>query len=60
MVGTTQPGSGQVKDETYIKTCETLKELKQEIKDYLLYYHRLNISMGPKKDDPCSIQRPPP
>jgi len=31
---------GHFKDETYIKTCETLDQLKKEIKQYMIYYNK--------------------
>ena len=48
---------GHFKDEANIKACETLEEVKQEIKNYMTYYNHYQISMEFKKDDPCSIQK---
>ena len=30
---------GHFKDEAYIKSCDTLKDLKSEIKQYMIYYN---------------------
>lgn len=30
---------GYLKDETYIKDCETFEELQKEIEDYINYYN---------------------
>lgn len=32
---------GHFKDEAYIKPCNTIEELKKEIKSYMTYYNNL-------------------
>lgn len=37
---------GHFKDEAYIKSCETLEELKHEIKQYMIYYNNYRYQWG--------------
>ncbi len=43
---------GHFKDEAYIKSCETLKELRKEIKRYMIYYNNYKYQWGLKKMTP--------
>ncbi|URZ16206.1 IS3 family transposase ISBce14 [Clostridium felsineum DSM 794] len=47
---------GHLKDEAYIKTCETLNELKDEIKDYMVYYNNYRHQWGLKKMTPVQYR----
>lgn len=40
---------GHFKDEEYIKPCETLEELKKEIKQYMIYYNNYRYQWNLKK-----------
>ena len=42
---------GHFKDEANIKECETLEEVKREIKSYMTYYNHYRGTMEFKKDD---------
>lgn len=43
---------GHFKDESYIKPCETLDELKKEIKQYMIYYNNYRYQWSLKKMTP--------
>lgn len=43
---------GHFKDEAYIKSCQTLNELKKEIKNYMIYYNNYRYQWGLKKMTP--------
>ena len=43
---------GHFKDEAYIKPCETLEELKKEIKQYMIYYNNYRYQWDLKKLTP--------
>lgn len=47
---------GHLKDEAYIKTCETLNELKKEIEDYMFYYNNYRYQWGLKKMTPVQYR----
>lgn len=47
---------GHFKDEAYIKPCETLKELKKEIKQYMIYYNNYRYQWGLKKMTPVQYR----
>ncbi|MPQ32935.1 hypothetical protein E4V42_16015 [Clostridium estertheticum] len=40
---------GHFKYEAYIKSCETLEQLKQEIKQYMIYYNKFRYQWVLKK-----------
>lgn len=47
---------GHLKDETYIKSCETLDELEREIKEYMLYYNNYRYQWNLKKMTPVQYR----
>jgi len=47
---------GHFKDEAYIKLCETLEELKKEIKDYMTYYNNYRYQWDLKKMTPVQYR----
>ncbi|HEY5525466.1 MAG TPA: IS3 family transposase [Clostridium sp.] len=47
---------GHFKDEAYIKSCETLEQLKQEIKQYMIYYNKYRYQWGLKKMTPIQYR----
>jgi len=48
---------GHFKDETYVKECETLKEVKREIKSYMTYYNHYRGQWNLKKLPPAKYRR---
>ncbi len=44
------------KDETYIKQCSTLEELKKEINDYMDYYNNFRYQLNLKKMTPVEYR----
>ncbi|TCO66899.1 transposase InsO family protein [Marinisporobacter balticus] len=47
---------GHFKDEAYIKPCETLEQLKKEIKQYMLYYNKYRYQWDLKKMTPVQYR----
>lgn len=47
---------GHFKDEAYIKTCETLDQLKKEIKQYMIYYNKYRYQWDLKKMTPVQYR----
>ena len=47
---------GHFKDETYIKPCETLEQLKAEIKKYMTYYNKYRYQWNLKKMTPVQYR----
>lgn len=47
---------GHFKDEAYIKPCETLEELKKEIKEYMHYYNHYRYQWDLKKMTPVQYR----
>ncbi len=47
---------GHFKDEAYIKPCETLDELKHEIKQYMTYYNRYRYQWNLKRMTPVQYR----
>ncbi|MGX4667643.1 IS3 family transposase [Cerasibacillus sp. JNUCC 74] len=47
---------GHFKDETYIKPCETLAELKREVKSYMTYYNNYRYQWNLKKMTPVQYR----
>jgi putative transposase len=47
---------GHFKDEANIKSCETLEELKQEIKNYMMYYNNFRYQWNLKKMTPIEYR----
>ena len=47
---------GHFKDEAYIKTCETLDQLKKEIKQYMIYYNQYRYQWDLKKMTPVQYR----
>jgi putative transposase len=47
---------GHFKDEAYIKPCETLDELKREIKQYMTYYNHYRYQWNLKKMTPAQYR----
>jgi putative transposase len=47
---------GHFKDQAYIKPCETLEELKQEIKDYMNYYNHYRYQWNLKMMTPVQYR----
>lgn len=45
-----------IKDEAYIKSCETLEDLKKEIKQYILYYNKYRYQWNLKKMTPVQYR----
>ena len=48
---------GHFKDEAYIKTCETLGDVKQEIKSYMTYYNHYRGQWNLKKLPPVKYRQ---
>ena len=48
---------GHFKDETGIKKCETLEEVKQEVKSYMTYYNHYRGQWNLKKMPPAKYRR---
>jgi putative transposase len=47
---------GHFKDEAYIKTCSTLEQLKDEIKQYMIYYNNYRYQWNLKKMTPVQYR----
>jgi transposase InsO family protein len=47
---------GHFKDETSIKPCETLEELKKEVKSYMTYYNHFRYQWNMKKMTPVQYR----
>ncbi|MFA9399427.1 MAG: IS3 family transposase [Clostridiaceae bacterium] len=47
---------GHFKDEAYIKPCETLEELKKEIRQYMIYYNTYRYQWNLKKMTPVQYR----
>lgn len=47
---------GHFKDEAYIKPCQTLEELKREIKEYMIYYNQYRYQWDLKKMTPVQYR----
>ncbi|MCM3790661.1 IS3 family transposase, partial [Domibacillus indicus] len=47
---------GHFKDEAYIKQCNTLEELKREIKNYMTYYNNFRYQWNLKKMTPTQYR----
>lgn len=47
---------GHFKDEAYIKSCETLNELKREVKRYMIYYNNNRYQWNLKKMTPVQYR----
>jgi transposase InsO family protein len=47
---------GHFKDEAYIKSCSTLKQLKNEIKQYMIYYNNYRYQWDLKKMTPVQYR----
>jgi putative transposase len=47
---------GHFKDEAYIKSCDTLDELKREIKQYMTYYNHYRYQWNLKKMTPVQYR----
>lgn len=47
---------GHFKDEAYIKPCESLEELKKEIKRYIMYYNNYRYQWNLKKMTPVQYR----
>uniref|UniRef100_A0A1S2LER2 Transposase n=1 Tax=Anaerobacillus isosaccharinicus TaxID=1532552 RepID=A0A1S2LER2_9BACI len=47
---------GHFKDEAYIKPCETLNELKKEIREYMTYYNNYRYQWNLKKMTPVQYR----
>lgn len=47
---------GHFKDEAYIKQCETLEQLKKEIKQYMIYYNNYRYQWNLKKMTPVQYR----
>lgn len=47
---------GHFKDEAYIKPCNTLEELKREIKNYMTYYNNFRYQWNLKKMTPVQYR----
>lgn len=47
---------GHFKDEAYIKSCETLEELKHEIKQYMIYYNNYRYQWNLKRMTPVQYR----
>ncbi len=47
---------GHFKDEAYIKSCNTLEELKREIKNYMTYYNNFRYQWNLKKRTPVQYR----
>ena len=47
---------GHFKDEAYIKSCDTLEQLKNEIKQYMIYYNNYRYQWNLKKMTPVQYR----
>ncbi len=47
---------GHFKDEAYIRPCETLDQLKEEIKQYMIYYNKYRYQWNLKKMTPVQYR----
>lgn len=47
---------GHFKDEAYIESCETLEELKHEIKQYMIYYNNYRYQWNLKRMTPVQYR----
>ena len=47
---------GHLKDEAYIKTCDTLEQLKNETKQYIIYYNKYRYQWDLKKMTPVQYR----
>ena len=47
---------GHFKDEAYIKSCQTLEELKREIQQYMIYYNNYRYQWNLKKMTPVQFR----
>lgn len=47
---------GHFKDEAYIKQCNSLEELKREIKNYMTYYNNFRYQWNLKKMTPVECK----
>ena len=47
---------GHFKDEAYIKKCDTLEQLKDEIKQYMIYYNNYRYQWDLKKMTPAQYR----
>lgn len=47
---------GHFKDEAYIKTCDTLEQLRNEIKQYMIYYNNYRYQWNLKKMTPVQYR----
>jgi putative transposase len=47
---------GHLKDEVYIKSCQTLEELKKEIKQYMIYYNNYRYQWNLEKMTPVQYR----
>ena len=47
---------GHFKDEAYIKSCDTLEQLKDEIKQYMIYYNNYRYQWDLKKMTPVQYR----
>ena len=47
---------GHFKDEANIKSCETIEELKKEIKNYMIYYNNYRHQWNLKKMTPVQYR----
>jgi putative transposase len=47
---------GHFKDEAFIKSCNTLEELKKEVRDYMIYYNNFRYQWNLKKMTPAEYR----
>jgi putative transposase len=47
---------GHLKDETFIKECSTLEEVKKEIKQYMIYYNQYRYQWNLNKMTPVQYR----
>jgi putative transposase len=47
---------GHFKDEAFIKSCNTLEELKKEVRDYMTYYNNFRYQWNLKKMTPVQYR----
>ena len=52
-----EAGFGHFKDETNLKKCETLEEVKREIKSYMTYYNHYRGQWNLKKLPPVKYRQ---
>ncbi|MNH42544.1 hypothetical protein D3C79_1042630 [compost metagenome] len=48
---------GHFKDETNLKACETLEEVKREVKSYMIYYNHYRGQWNLKKLPPAKYRQ---